>query len=911
MTDQAELRKRWYEAHARRFLVDTAAADDFAKWRSDLETSTPEALAILDALDEHRDLERFRAALQDWAVKPTTHGFNGFSGQMFVNQLATAEGDHAGLVRILVDATRPPADDASAREKLEALTRYTEQVRVGAHPSPGRVPYVLTYLWALRGLDTWPVMRPSSQAFIESSLGVSLPADPVERYMTFLRVARELDSDAWRFGMVTRWWELRTPEFLDDVLCDRCALEPSDEQNAAALVGVGRYLGRVLSDEVSKALDRTVTAKRPNLRWTPDRFRSDTYADWWIQDKGGLGLRLWINPSGAAIGIRVGSMGDGWFETAKRIIEAASVSGYELIAGRQSRVGRDVGFIGGVNGEFMYGRWFARDMLNTLDLPTEVLRIGADLRPVVDQLDAAAKGTSIDASPGAEDPLATVVATFRRETGYPSLSDQRELVVREEFARLIQPEVLSVIDPSDIRRIYSSQRYGFTGPMAGLNAFLRDATSAEYDRLLESLHFLLWGDGEDAARIDELLEGERRIPGLGESVMVKLLALAHPDEWVPIFPAKGAMGKIHMLELLDLEEPHGTRGEVQVASNRAIYRRLNRYFPADPWGMNRFCYWLNARVDEAPQDETDAATDPLEELADELLVDPAFLREIVELLDDKGQVILYGPPGTGKTYLARKLAEILAPDIQRRRIVQFHPSTSYEDFFEGFRPQPDAAGGISYALTPGPLAQMAEQARTAPGTRHIMIIDEINRANLPKVFGELLFLLEYRDEPVTTLYRADEPFELPKEIQFIGTMNTADRSIALVDAALRRRFHFVPIFPHDGAMAGLLDRWLERHQPGAAWVGELVEMVNGELSQLLGGPHLQIGPSHFMHRDLSEASVERLWRYNVEPFIEDQLFGNEAQIDRFRFAVAYARYSEQSGRDGSEADQPDEPRVAD
>lgn len=98
MTDQAELRKRWYEAHARRFLVDTADADDFAKWRSDLETSTPEALAILGALDEHRDLERFRAALQDWAVKPTSRGLNGFSGQMFVNQLATDEGDQAELV---------------------------------------------------------------------------------------------------------------------------------------------------------------------------------------------------------------------------------------------------------------------------------------------------------------------------------------------------------------------------------------------------------------------------------------------------------------------------------------------------------------------------------------------------------------------------------------------------------------------------------------------------------------------------------------------------------------------------------------------------------------------------------------------------------------------------------------------
>jgi 5-methylcytosine-specific restriction enzyme B len=90
-----------------------------------------------------------------------------------------------------------------------------------------------------------------------------------------------------------------------------------------------------------------------------------------------------------------------------------------------------------------------------------------------------------------------------------------------------------------------------------------------------------------------------------------------------------------------------------------------------------------------------------------------------------------------------------------------------------------------------------------------MVIDELNRANLPRVFGELLFLLEYRNESVRTLYRPEDAFELPSNLWFIGTMNTADRSIALVDAALRRRFHFIPFFPNHGPMEGLLERWLE------------------------------------------------------------------------------------------------------
>jgi 5-methylcytosine-specific restriction protein B len=120
-------------------------------------------------------------------------------------------------------------------------------------------------------------------------------------------------------------------------------------------------------------------------------------------------------------------------------------------------------------------------------------------------------------------------------------------------------------------------------------------------------------------------------------------------------------------------------------------------------------------------------------------------------------------------------------------------------------------------------------------------------------------------------------------------MNTADRSIALVDAALRRRFHFVPFFPDRGPMKGLLDRWLgAHHEPG--WVGELVAMVNDELSEALGGPHLQLGPSYFMRSALDEQSLGRVWRCNIEPVVEDQFFGDPAQIEYFGFDRVLRRY---------------------
>ncbi len=163
-------------------------------------------------------------------------------------------------------------------------------------------------------------------------------------------------------------------------------------------------------------------------------------------------------------------------------------------------------------------------------------------------------------------------------------------------------------------------------------------------------------------------------------------------------------------------------------------------------------------------------------------------------------------------------------------MVQFHPATTYEDFFEGLRPKLTDAGQVTYARTSGPLVAIAGKA--APhedqDRTYVLVIDEINRANLPKVFGELLFLLEHRDKSARTLYRPEEPFRLPANLKVIGTMNTADRSIALIDAAMRRRFHFVPFFPHEGMMKGLLRRWLNDGN-GPTAIADFLDAVNREL----------------------------------------------------------------------------------
>jgi DNA polymerase III delta prime subunit len=221
---------------------------------------------------------------------------------------------------------------------------------------------------------------------------------------------------------------------------------------------------------------------------------------------------------------------------------------------------------------------------------------------------------------------------------------------------------------------------------------------------------------------------------------------------------------------------------------------------------------------------------PTAALAEQLLLPLPSLQETFGLLAEKRQLIFYGPPGTGKTYIAQAIGEHIEGDGGTWRLVQFHPSYTYEDFFEGYRPE-SHDGRLSYELVPGPLRRIAADARAQPDKMHLLVIDELNRGNVSKVFGELYFLLEYRNRAVELQYTRDKPFSLPENLLIIGTMNTADRSIALVDSALRRRFYFqglIPTRPPVKRLAIVVP-------PGAVWplpAYELALMTIGEAREM-------------------------------------------------------------------------------
>jgi uncharacterized protein (DUF2461 family) len=249
-----------------------------------------------------------------------------------------------------------------------------------------------------------------------------------------------------------------------------------------------------------------------------------------------------------------------------------------------------------------------------------------------------------------------------------------------------------------------------------------------------------------------------------------------------------------------------------------------------------------------------------------------WLRKAWGLLGLKKQLILQGPPGTGKTHVARCLGRLLtAGRDDAVRIVQFHPAYTYEEFVEGIRVRSVAVDGrhdVTYPVEDGLLCAFAAEAARHPADPYVLVIDEINRGNLPRIFGELLYLLEYRDQAID-LPCSRRRFRLPGNLYVIATMNAADRSVALVDQALRRRFSFIDMPPDPQVLAA----WLAAHIPAAGpafadSVLALFERLNARLRADLG-PSAQVGHSYFMVDGLDETRLRIIWEHHIQPVLAE------------------------------------------
>ena len=252
------------------------------------------------------------------------------------------------------------------------------------------------------------------------------------------------------------------------------------------------------------------------------------------------------------------------------------------------------------------------------------------------------------------------------------------------------------------------------------------------------------------------------------------------------------------------------------------------------------------------------------------------------LLRDKKNVILQGAPGVGKTFTARKLAYAMMGEADDSRIemVQFHQNYSYEDFVMGYRPD-----GADFKLTEGIFYQFCQTAANYPDKEYFFIIDEINRGNLSKIFGELLMLIErdYRGTKVKLAYDG-RSFSVPENLYIIGMMNTADRSLAMIDYALRRRFSFFEIEP------GFHSEGFTKYQKSLAneTFDDLMDQIrtlNKEITEDSSlGRGFQIGHSYFCGREgknCTDAWMRSVVEFDILPMLGEYWFDEPAKLSRW------------------------------
>jgi 5-methylcytosine-specific restriction protein B len=290
------------------------------------------------------------------------------------------------------------------------------------------------------------------------------------------------------------------------------------------------------------------------------------------------------------------------------------------------------------------------------------------------------------------------------------------------------------------------------------------------------------------------------------------------------------------------------------------------------------------------------------------VTDPLF-TDLARLLDRKGQVVLYGPPGTGKTYTALRFALWwLATSLPQLGLdpaaeygerpflrslatlstgasegkpghltqITFHPAYGYEDFIEGFRPVQSDYGGLRLALIDGVFKKVCKAAADDPDKPYLVLIDEINRGDIPRILGELITLLERDKRGVEVIFpQSGDKFAVPHNVYIFGTMNTADRSIRLLDSALRRRFAFHELLPD----AEILDGQLVNKLDLGLLLRELNRRVVGEL-----GRERQIGHSFFLIGGKAvdnETDLATVIRTEVLPLLQEYAYDDYSMLARF------------------------------
>jgi len=360
---------------------------------------------------------------------------------------------------------------------------------------------------------------------------------------------------------------------------------------------------------------------------------------------------------------------------------------------------------------------------------------------------------------------------------------------------------------------------------------------------------------------------------------------AEPGNWTVIVPGVG------LIETKEKKDPNDKK-EGRHANLKANAPRLSAEHPVDYLSIPTMAV-LSAFCDAYGESKAPPSGQSPSESKQTHQTNNSVERNLCM------NTILYGPPGTGKTYrttaLAVKMCEKDAAVPEKKfefaddkalkaryeelrkegriSFVTFHQSYGYEDFIEGLRPELKD-GQVSYRVRPGIFREACAAAAKSPSQNHVLIIDEINRANISKVFGELITLLEpdKREGKINAItvklpYSGDS-FSVPSNLHVIGTMNTADRSIALLDTALRRRFEFEEMQPaYEALPEGLV---------GGVDLREMLKAMNDRIEYLYDRDHT-IGHAYFINVD-TLADLDSVFRRKVIPLLQEYFYENWSKV---------------------------------